>query len=1112
MYDHVLPALESSMTGTADRPLVVVDGGGANTESELLARHLAGDDDAFAELVQRYRAPVFSYLVRSGVAPDDRDDLFQEIFIRIHRAAASYDPSRPLHPWLFTVVANTVRNHLRRQRVRALVGSAEEVAEPAACHPAADRVAAGRQTMAWLERQIRRLPAARREVLILSCVLAFAIEAGGRCAWSAPGDCENPPQESPALSGGRARPSRCPGDFPMKCSKLRNLLADKGPAALAGNREVEDHLVDCAGCYAVLEALTELDALLPELERLDVSDETVEQLLGRSELNETIEDRPTAPAGWMAGVREHLPTIFALWARLEPARRLGTAFDRARQARLRWGIVAVPAVVLIGIVSILTVRSTMLSSNAGLASKEPYVVKQVKFKQPPGDPGGRAKREEAEAGGSGASVDENEAGREGSSRERISSKIAGLELSKPIAKPALVPDPAVDRPDPGFFPDDNLVLGVPEAPPPSEPAPMLMVVDAAGQDRDKVAAAVTDEEIERAMERSFEGDVTVTGSLIPRADLTRLSPVVVSPEPRKQDAHEKELKDLEKQYEQVAGKAYVGGKSNDAENEVSRLQSAPTEESVMDEGSLSAARRFLDTRDRIDDESFREARGYWANTYVPGDRTLRQLKARLDRTAGAGTVGSLHEGSHQISQPFDAPDGAALAVYLHADRAGVDARERMLVQIGLKATERRSGLRPAMNIGLVLDLAGEVTPEVATSMRALLGAFASSAELGDRFSLTVAGRPGGTVVAPGDLRHGPLTVAMAELFGDEASGPVLSLEEAATAARNLVHADDDPNAPLGSSALIVITSRRLEGLADRLADMAHASAVDGVPWSVIGVGSGIDLSELDALVLGGQGNRRLLTAAADADALVDRELAAVGRVVARAVRLRIRLAPGVQLVDVIGSVRLDEDRVQQVRDAEQSIDQRLSRNLGIQTDRGLDEEGIQIVIPSYYANDAHVVLLDVVVPGPGPVADVTVRYKDLVHMKNGVASAHLELSRPGRAGAGPLELNVLANLVAVEVASRLDAAADVLAGGDIEAALANLNECLDLVRGITGLVDGLAQDPDLEADIKMLVGYLGAVETLSPDDPAQIQTAVDSLRYAARLKILPPPINDAGTE
>jgi hypothetical protein len=286
--------------------------------------------------------------------------------------------------------------------------------------------------------------------------------------------------------------------------------------------------------------------------------------------------------------------------------------------------------------------------------------------------------------------------------------------------------------------------------------------------------------------------------------------------------------------------------------------------------------------------------------------------------------------------------------------------------------------------------------------------------------------------------------------------------------------------------------------------MAHSSAVDGVPWSVIGIGQGVDLAELDTVVLAGQGNRRLLTSAAGAEALVDRELTAVSRVVARAARLRIRLAPGVQLVNVIGSERLDERRAQQVRDAEQAIDRRLSRNLGIQADRGLDEDGIQIVIPSFHADDAHVVLLDVVVPGPGPVADVTVRYKDLVHMGNGVARAHLQVSRSST-GDGPLERNVLTNLVATEVASRLDHAADVLAGGDVAAASATLRDTLDLVRGVSLLVEGLAQDPDLRADIEMLTGYVQALSALPADDPTEVGLAADSLRYAGRLKILPPP-------
>ena len=141
----------------------------------------------------------------------------------------------------------------------------------------------------------------------------------------------------------------------MKCSKLRLLLADEGPTDLAGNREAEDHLVDCAACYAVLEAMTEIDILLPELESLDVSDDVVEQLLARSELQETPNAGVASSAGGLVG----------LWAQigaLSPSaavKRLGSAFDRARQARLRWGIVAVPAVLLIGIFSVLTMQSTL---------------------------------------------------------------------------------------------------------------------------------------------------------------------------------------------------------------------------------------------------------------------------------------------------------------------------------------------------------------------------------------------------------------------------------------------------------------------------------------------------------------------------------------------------------------------------------------------------------------------------------------------------------------------------------------------------------------------------------------------------------------------------------
>ena len=144
-------------------------------ERQWLLRHLEGDGEAFAELVADYRAPVYSYLSRCGIEREDRDDLFQEIFIKIHRAAGSYDPERPLHPWIFTIVSNTVRSHLRKRRVRQLIfgdaGDKAEVAE-AVADPAPDgeRRTAARETAAFVQRELSRLRLVQREVVLLACV------------------------------------------------------------------------------------------------------------------------------------------------------------------------------------------------------------------------------------------------------------------------------------------------------------------------------------------------------------------------------------------------------------------------------------------------------------------------------------------------------------------------------------------------------------------------------------------------------------------------------------------------------------------------------------------------------------------------------------------------------------------------------------------------------------------------------------------------------------------------------------------------------------------------------------------------------------------------------
>ena len=136
---------------------------------QLLTRHVSGDPHAFAELMEVYRVRVYTYLVRCGVRPENRDDLFQEVFLCIHRNAAKYNAEMPLSPWLFTIVANVVRTHYRREKVRVVLGGSadpENSAFDAGMHEGLE----ARETARWLEQQIRKLPFAQREVLVACCI------------------------------------------------------------------------------------------------------------------------------------------------------------------------------------------------------------------------------------------------------------------------------------------------------------------------------------------------------------------------------------------------------------------------------------------------------------------------------------------------------------------------------------------------------------------------------------------------------------------------------------------------------------------------------------------------------------------------------------------------------------------------------------------------------------------------------------------------------------------------------------------------------------------------------------------------------------------------------
>lgn len=145
----------------------------------LLERHLRGDREAFAELMRTYANSVLGYLARCGVPANEREDLFQEVFCKVHRSLARGLPDGAVRPWLFAIAVNTARDSFRRAKVRSIVRLDESAGADTADEarePSPDRAAEAREVASFLEREVAKLPLDQREVLVLCSVEGMSLE------------------------------------------------------------------------------------------------------------------------------------------------------------------------------------------------------------------------------------------------------------------------------------------------------------------------------------------------------------------------------------------------------------------------------------------------------------------------------------------------------------------------------------------------------------------------------------------------------------------------------------------------------------------------------------------------------------------------------------------------------------------------------------------------------------------------------------------------------------------------------------------------------------------------------------------------------------------------
>lgn len=139
------------------------------SDDELIARARAGDDRAFASLVDRYQSAVAATVVGMLGPGDDAEDVGQETFIRFHRALDAFRGESSLKTYLVHIAMNLSLNALERRRRSLLrfVRGDETVNQIEEVRRGPQQRLEAEETRERVRRAVLQLPEHHRSVVVL---------------------------------------------------------------------------------------------------------------------------------------------------------------------------------------------------------------------------------------------------------------------------------------------------------------------------------------------------------------------------------------------------------------------------------------------------------------------------------------------------------------------------------------------------------------------------------------------------------------------------------------------------------------------------------------------------------------------------------------------------------------------------------------------------------------------------------------------------------------------------------------------------------------------------------------------------------------------------------
>src|SRR5688572_30162663 len=104
------------------------------SDNEILSSVLQGNQQAYAEIVNRYQNFVFTIALRYTPQREDAEEIAQDVFIKAYRSLADFRGESKFSTWLYTIVSTTCITFLRKKKLDVHSLDNEKVFEMADSH------------------------------------------------------------------------------------------------------------------------------------------------------------------------------------------------------------------------------------------------------------------------------------------------------------------------------------------------------------------------------------------------------------------------------------------------------------------------------------------------------------------------------------------------------------------------------------------------------------------------------------------------------------------------------------------------------------------------------------------------------------------------------------------------------------------------------------------------------------------------------------------------------------------------------------------------------------------------------------------------------------------